>query len=318
MKAAVYEKYGVLEIRDIDPPVVPDDGVLVRVRAAALNALDWYFFSGSYYLTRLFIGLARPKRSITGVDYAGVVESVGSKVTRFKPGDEVFGGVRGSFAELVCVPEDRPARKPPGVTFEQAASLPVAGLTALQGLRDIAKVQAGESVLINGASGGVGSFAIQIAKVLGARVTAVCSTRNVDQARMSGADRVIDYTKEDFTRCGQLHDLIYDVAGSRSWGEYRRVLEPKGRFVLAGGVRTNRWIGPVSPVIKLRMASLFGGPKFSLSMARRSRQDLETLADLVATGRLKPVIERYDFDAAPAALRYLGEGHPRGKIVVSM
>jgi NADPH:quinone reductase-like Zn-dependent oxidoreductase len=318
MKAAVYEKYGVLEIRDIDPPAVPDDGVLVRVRAAALNALDWYFFSGSYYLTRLFIGLARPKRSITGVDYAGVVESVGNRVTRFKPGDEVFGGVRGSFAELVSVPEDRPARKPSGVTFEQAASLPVAGLTALQGLRDIAKLQAGERVLINGASGGVGTFAVQVAKVLGARVTAVCSTRNVDQARRLGADQVIDYTQQDFTRCGQLHDVMYDVAACRSWGECRRVLEPNGRYVMAGGVRTNRWIGPVSPVIKLGVASRFGGPKFSLSLARRNRPDLETLADLVATGKLKPIIEGYDFAAAAEAIRYLGEGHPRGKIVVTL
>jgi NADPH:quinone reductase-like Zn-dependent oxidoreductase len=266
----------------------------------------------------LFLGLIRPSRGIPGVDYSGTVEAVGRSVTRLKPGDEVFGGVPGSLAEYVTVPAERPALKPAGVTFEQAAALPVAGLTALQGLRDTGRLKPGQRVLINGASGGVGSLAVPIARWLGADVTAVCSSRNVEQARSLGADRVIDYTRDDFTRSGERYDLIYDIVGSRSWGEYKRVLDPNGRLVLVGGTRSNRWVGPMGPILKLLLTSLGGRPKLVPMVAKRSPEDLVTLADLVATGNVRPVIEQYPLSQAAEALRYLGEGHARGKIVVTI
>jgi NADPH:quinone reductase-like Zn-dependent oxidoreductase len=318
MKVVVYRKYGspdVLQLEETDRPAESDDGLLVRVRAASINALDWYFLTGTPYLMRLMAGLRKPQRPVLGSDFAGTVEAVGGRVQHFRPGDEVFGGLRGTLAEYICVPEDRAAPKPANLTFEQAAAVPVAGLTALQGLRDQARVQPGQQVLINGASGGVGTFAVQIAKVLGAEVTAVCSTRSVEVARSIGADRVIDYTKEDFTRSQQRYDLIFDIAGSRRWSECRRVLHPEAKLVLAGGPRTNPWIGPLGHLLGVRLAA---GGRATQFLARVNRQDLVALGALLEAGKVTPVIDRrYELTEVRAAFRHLGEGHARGKIVIA-
>ena len=249
MKAILHRVYGppdALELGEIDLPAVTDDGVLVRVRAASVNPVDWHGVTGTPYLVRLQGGLRRPKEQAVGVDFAGTVETVGKDVTQFGAGDEVFGVRGGAFAEYVCIPVDRAVvQKPASVTFEQAAAAPVAAVTALQGLRDRGRIQTGHRVLINGASGGVGTFAVQIAKSFGAEVTGVCSTANVDTARSLGADRVIDYTQEDFTLSEQRYDLLLDIAGNRSWRELRRVLADRARLVVVGGPKTNRWIGPL-------------------------------------------------------------------------
>src|SRR5687767_13710118 len=277
MKAIVHHKYGspdVLELQEVDEPVAADDEVLVRVHAASLNILDWYGISG-LAIGRIGGGLRRPKDPRVGVDFAGVVEGVGANVKLFKPGDEVYGGRGGSFAEYVTIREQRGiAPKPASVTFEQAATVPVAGLTALQGLRDKGQIQPGQKVLINGASGGVGTFAVQIAKALGAEVTGVCSTRNVDLVRSLGADHVIDYTQEDFTRSDQRYDLMLDIAGSRSWPECRRVLNPQAILVIVGGPKTNRLIGPVSHVVKALLAALRSSQKAVFFLAKMNKADL--------------------------------------------
>jgi NADPH:quinone reductase-like Zn-dependent oxidoreductase len=323
MKAVVHDEYGppdVLELKEIEKPAVTEDSVLVRVQAASVNPFDLHMLTGTPYLVRLQAGLRRPKRQLLGVDFAGTVEAVGANVTQFQPGDEVFGGRSGAFAEYVCVREDRAVvPMPANVSFEQAAAVPIAGLTALQGLRDKGQLQAGQKVLINGASGGVGTFAVQIAKSLGAEVTAVCSTRNVDRARSLGADHVIDYTREDFTRTGRRYDLILDIAGGRSWSECTRVLDPDATLVAVGGPKKNRLVGPLSDVLKMRLASLGGSRRLVSFLSDINKEDLLVLNELFEAGTVTPVVERtYALSEAREAFRYLGEGHAQGKIVITV
>ena len=323
MKAIVHDRYGlpdVLEPKEIDIPVPGDDQVLVRVRAAAINPADWYAAAGRPYVARVQMGLRRPKEQRLGADYAGTVEAVGKDVTQFRPGDEVFGGRTGALAEYVCALADRAiVTKPANITFEQAAAVPGAAITALQALRDHGQVQPGQSVLINGASGGVGTFAVQIAKALGADVTGVCSTENVELARSLGADRVVDYTREDFTRSDRRYDLMLDIAGSRSWRECRRVLAPQATFVIVGGSKSNRLLGPLGHVIGIRLASLFSSRKVVFFIAKLKKEDMEVLRELLESGQVTPVVDRrYGFGEVADAYRYLGEGHARGKIVVTM
>jgi NADPH:quinone reductase-like Zn-dependent oxidoreductase len=323
MRAIVHNTYGspdVLELQEIDKPDVADDEVLVRVRAASVNPADWYVVTGTPYVGRPSMGLRKPKSTRTGVDFAGTVEAVGRNVTQFRPGDEVFGGKDGAFAEYVCVREDRAVvPKPANVTFEEAAAVPVAALTALQGLRDKGQLQAGQKVLINGASGGVGTFAVQIAKALGAEVTGVCSTRNVDIVRSLGADHVVDYTQEDFTRSDQRYDLMFDVAGSRSWSECRRVLNPQATLVIVGAPKGNRLMGPLSHIVKVRLASLRGSQKAVFFIAKFNKADMLALRDLLEAGKVTPVIDRrYELSEIADAFRYLGEGHAQGKIVINV
>jgi NADPH:quinone reductase-like Zn-dependent oxidoreductase len=322
MRAMVYDRYGspdVLELREVDKPELTDDGVLVRVQAASVNPVDWHMLTGAPYLVRMEAGLRKPKREGLGVDFAGTVEAVGGSVTEFQPGDEVFGARNGAFAEYVCV-RKAVAHKPANVTFEQAAAVPVAAISALQGLRDKGRIQAGQSVLINGASGGVGTFGIQIAKSFGAEVTAVCSTRNVEIARSIGADHVVDYTQEDFTRSKRRYDLMLDIAGNRSWSDCRRVLGEQAILVVVGGPKTNRWIGPLGQVLRLRLASLAGSRKVAAPfLAKTNKEDMAVLQNLLADGKVTPVIDRrYELSEVPEALSYLGEGHAQGKIVINM
>jgi NADPH:quinone reductase-like Zn-dependent oxidoreductase len=324
MKAIRYCEYGIanVKLQDVEEPVPNDDQVLVKVRAASLNAFDAGVVRDSW-LGRLFFGLRKPRDTRLGQDVAGVVEAVGKNVTQFKPGDEVFGTCRGGLAEYTCTRERALAPKPPTLTFEQAASIPLAGLVALQGLRE-GKIQPSQKVLINGATGGVGTFAVQIAKSLGAEVTAVCSTRNVDLVRSIGADHVIDYTKEDFTKSNQRYDAIFDNVDNHSFSERSRVLTPKGICVLAGiggaGVTSGQAIGRiVSNLFIARARSSFTDQKFPTYRIKTSKEDLMTLGDLVRSGKLKPVIERtYKLSDAQEAMRYLGEGHARGKLVVTV
>jgi NADPH:quinone reductase-like Zn-dependent oxidoreductase len=320
MRAAVRKRYcspDDLEIQEIDKPDLTDDGVLVRVRAASVNRADWYGMTGTPYLARGMTGLLKPKSELFGTDFAGTVEAVGKDVGDFRPGDEVFGGRTGAFAEYVNV-RDAVVPKPANVTFEAAAALPVAALTALQGLRDRAQLQPGQKVLVNGASGGVGTFAVQIAKALGAEVTAVCRTRNVDQARSIGADHVIDYTTEDFTRSDERYDVLFDVAGSRSWRECKRVLNPEATLVMAGAPKGNPVTGPLSHIAAVRLASLRGSRKVVFFIAKFNRPDLKFLGELLEAGTVKSVIERtYELGDIADAMRYMGEGHARGKIVIT-
>jgi NADPH:quinone reductase-like Zn-dependent oxidoreductase len=323
MKAAVRDRFGspdVVELREIDKPVPTDNEVLVRVRAASLNLADWYAVTGRPYVGRAQMGLRKPKSNRLGVDYAGTVEAVGKNVTEFRPGDEVFGGRDGAYAEYVCAREDRSVvPKPPNVTFEQAAAVPIAAITALQGLRDKGQLQPGQKVLINGASGGVGTFAVQIAKALGAEVTAVCSTGNVDAARSLGADHVIDYTREDFTRSGQRYDLMLDIAGSRSWSACKRVLKPQGTLVLVGGPKDNRMFGPLGHVIKLRLGGMLARRKVAFFIAKFNKADMLFLRELLEAGKVTPVIDRrYELSDIADGFRYLGEGHCRSKVVITV
>lgn len=323
MRAIVRSTYGspdVLELEEVEKPDLADDGVLVRVRAASINPADWYGLTGTPYVARAQMGLLKPKSRLVGVDFAGTVEAVGRDVTQFRPGDEVFGGRSGAFADCVCVPEDRAVvLKPANLTFEQAAAVPVAALTALQGLRDKGQLQPGQSVLINGASGGVGTFAVQIAKALGAEVTAVCSTGNVDLVRSIGADYVVDYTREDFTRSDRRYDLLLDVAGSRSWSECRRVLNPHATLVIVGAPKGSRLLGPLSHVVKVRLAALRSSQKAVFFVAKFNPADMVVLRDLLAAGAVTPVIDtRYELSDIADAFRYLGEGHAQGKIVITV
>src|SRR6266852_5235792 len=324
MKAAVYTRYGppdvVVQIKEVEKPVPKDGEVLIEVRAASLNPLDGHLMRAPFPL-RLMTGLRKPKNTRLGVDVAGQVEAVGRNVTQFKPGDEVFGACRAAFAEYVCASESRLVMKPNKVTFEQAASIPVAGLTALQGLRDKGKIQPGQKVLINGASGGVGTFAVQIAKSFGADVTGVCSTRNVGMVRSIGADQVIDYTREDFTKSDQRYDLVLDNVGNHSLLEWRGVLKPKGILVtVGGGGPDDRWIGTFfSRPIKALILSPFVSQKFVMLLAELNKEDLTILSDLMQAGKVKPVIDRrYSFGEVPEALGYLEKGHARGKVVITM
>jgi NADPH:quinone reductase-like Zn-dependent oxidoreductase len=319
MKALVRHRYGgpaVVRVEEIDRPALTDEAVLVRVRASSLNKFDWHTLRGWPRLFRLISrgGTVRPKEPLFGVDFAGVVEEVGKDVEDLAPGDEVFGGSDGAFAEYVSATSL--AKKPANVSFEEAAAVPIAGLTALQGLRDHGQLEAGERVLINGASGGVGTLAVQIAKALGAHVTAVCGTGNLDQARALGADRVLDYTREDFTREDASYDLVLDVAGGHSWYAIRRVLPSDGRFVLIGAHGNRRQLGHLAA---LRLESLRTSRTFAFFVAKFSKPDLETLAGMLENGSLKPVIDRsYDLAEASEALRTFGEGHVKGKLVLTI
>jgi NADPH:quinone reductase-like Zn-dependent oxidoreductase len=322
MKAIVHHKYGsadVLQLEEIDKPSPADDEVLVRVHAASLNILDWYGITG-LGIARVGGGFRGPKDPRVGVDFAGVVEAVGGNVTQFRAGDEVYGGRSGSFAEYVTIREQRGiAPKPAGMTFEQAATIPVAGLTALQGLRDHGQVQAGQNVLINGASGGVGTFAVQIAKAFGAKVTGVCHGRHLDAIRSLGADHVIDYAREDFTRSGRHYDLVLDVMGGRSWRDFRRVLNPNATFVLIGGPKTNRLIGPLAHILKIRLAALRASQRVTFFIANINKEDLLFMNELFEAGKLNPLIDRqYPLSELPQAMRHFAEGHPHGKIVITM
>lgn len=323
MKAVVYDTYGppdVLQLREIEEPEVGDTDVLVRVRAAAANPLDWYAFTGTPLVTRPGLGLKKPKRARLGADLAGVVDRVGKDVTRFKPGDEVFGTAKGSFAELVAVGERGAiVTKPANLSFEAAAAVPVAGLTALQGLRDKGEARAGQQVLINGAAGGVGTFAVQIAKVLDTEVTAVCSTRNVDLARSLGADRVIDYTSQDFTLDSQRYDLVLDIAGSRPWSELKRVLRRDATVVIIGGPKASRMFGPIGHLVGTALASLPSSQKATFFISKEDADDLDTLREMIETSKLHPVVEKtYPLSQVPEAMTYLGTGHVKGKLVITI
>ncbi len=323
MKAIVQGEYGspdVLELKDINTPVVKDDEVLVRVRAASANPADWHFMRGLPYIMRPQAGLGKPKNGVLGRDISGHVEAVGKDVTRFRPGDEVFANVEmGGFAEYTCVSEGLLLLKPANLTFEQAAAVPLAALTALQGLRDAGKLQREQKVLIIGASGGVGTFAVQIAKSFGADVTAVCSTRNLEMVRSLGADHFIDYTREDFTQSGQKYDLILQLAGTRSPSDCRRALSSKGTLVLTSGESGGRWIGPVDRIIKAFLLSPFVSQKLGAFLMKPNRNDLQFLKELIEAGKVMPVVDRtYPLRDVPEAIRYLEEGHARGKVVITV
>lgn len=321
MKAIVYEKYGspnVLELKEIEKPTPNDDEVLIRVIAASANPLDWHRMRGAPALVRLTDGLLKPKNGRLGADIAGQVEAVGKNITRFQPGDAVFGDIfAGGFAEYVCVREDALVSKPANLSFEEAAAVPVVAFTALQGLRDTGKIQQGQKVLINGASGGVGTFAVQIAKSFGTEVTGVCSTRNLDMVRSIGADDVIDYTQEDFTRNGQRYDLIYDAVGNRSVSDYKRALNPQGICVVAGFTTLRRLVG----VILLgAWVSNTGNKKIGLMETAKSiNKDLVFIRELLEAGKVVPVIDRcYPLGETAEAIRHLETGHARGKIIITV
>jgi len=322
MQAFTYERYSLpheLELREVDLPVVEAGDVLVRVHAASVNPFDWHMLTGVPYIARAAIGLRRPRRRRLGVDFAGTVEAVGEDVSDFAPGDEVFGGKTGAFAEYVSLPADGAvAQKPGNVTFGEAAAVPMACVTALQGLRDKGGIRLGHKVLINGASGGVGTFAVQIAKAFGAEVTGVCSPQNVDNARSLGADHVIDYTKEDFTTAGHRYDLILDIAFNRSWAEYGRVLAAEGVLIGVGGPKTNRWVGAMGRRVRVGLAARFGSRKAPFFLADMNKEDLLVLKRLIEDGEVTPFVERqYELADLPEALDYVAQGHARGKIVVT-
>lgn len=322
MRAVVYCDYGapgVLKIEQVEKPVAADDQIVVRVRAAAVNPLDWHYMRGTPYIGRLDMGLRRPKVTRLGVDFAGVVDSVGRNVTRFRRGDEVFGGRTGAFAEYVAVRADGAvAHKPANVGFEQAAAVPIAALTALQALRDQGAVRAGQQVLINGASGGVGTFAVQIAKSMGAEVTGVSSTRNVALVRSIGADHVIDYTREDFTRGTPRYDVIVDNVGNHPLSALRRALKPDGRYVMVGGP-SGRWLDPMPRAASLAVTSRFVRQDLRFFLAELNPKDLAVLAELMQSGKVTSVIDRrFPLADIQAAVRYQETGRARGKVVVTV
>ena len=321
MKAIRKCEYGIVTLRTVEKPTPTDNQVLIKVRAASLNAADGHLLRGTFAM-RPLTGMRKPKDSRFGIDCAGTVEAVGKNVTQFKPGDEVFGSANGAIAEYACAPERALVTKPDNITFQEAGSVAVAGLTALQGLRNQGKIQPGQKVLVNGASGGVGTFAVQIAKAFGAEVTAVCSPRNLEQARSIGADHVIDYTKEDFTRGDQRYDMIFDNVGNHTIAERRRVLTPNGVCVLAGmgsaGKHEGQW-SRLTGNLKAFVVSPFIPQKFKFFIGKLLQTDLTVLRDLMQDGKVKPVIEReYPMSETAEALRYLEEGHARGKIVVTI
>lgn len=322
MKAVVYRCYGppdVLVLEDIEKPTPAGDEVLVRIQAAAVNPLDWHYMRGSPYLMRLSSGLGTPANVSMGADFAGTIEAVGSQVTKFKPGDEVFGARSGAFGEYVTVRDSRAvALKPANVTFEQAAAVPVAAITALQALRDKGQLKQGQRVLINGASGGVGTFAVQIAKSLGAEVTGVCSTRNIELVRSLGADHVFDYKREDYTESGQQYDLIVDMVGNHTVRRNLRVLKPDGTLVLVGGPKGN-WIAPLIRPIGAMILSPFVDQELITLLAQLKQEDLLFLGELMAAGQLTPVIDRrFPLSEVPDAIRYSEAGRTRGKIIIGV
>jgi NADPH:quinone reductase-like Zn-dependent oxidoreductase len=315
----VYHKYGspdVLKLEEVEKPTPQDDEILVKVHAASVNAADWHIMRGKPFLVRLMgFGLLKPKYKILGADIAGRVEAVGRNVKQFQPGDEVFGNIRGGFAEYVCAREDALVLKPATLSFEEAAAVPIAAVTALQGLRDKGHIQKGQKVLIHGAAGGVGTFAVQIAKSFGAEVTAVCSTRNVDMARSIGADQVIDYTQADFTQNGQRYDLILAANGYHSISDYKRALSPRGIYVMTGGSMAQLFqamlLGP--------WISMTGSKKMGNLMAKLNQKDLVCMKELLEAGKVVPVIERrYPLSEVAEALRYVEEGHAKGKVVITV
>lgn len=324
MRAIVYEKYGnpldVLRLGEVVQPEVGEGEVLVKVRAASVNPYDWHWVTGLPYFSRVQFGLSKPKVSGPGADLAGVVESVGENATRFKVGDEVFGGVEScAFAEYVAVPEVAIASKPPGLEFEQAAAVPMAALTALQGLRDKGRIQAGQKVLINGASGGVGSFAVQLAAHFGVEVTGVCSSRNVELVRSLGAEHVIDYTTDDFTRAGASYDLILDMIGNHKPSACRRALTRKGVYVATYGLPERRWLGPLSQLLGMMLMAPFVSQSLVTLIQKPSADDLAFLAELITDGKVTPVIDRtYPLEDVPEAIRYIEEGHARGKVAITV
>ncbi|HND50358.1 MAG TPA: NAD(P)-dependent alcohol dehydrogenase [Anaerolineales bacterium] len=320
MKAVVRHSYGspdVLKLEEVEKPTVTDDGVLVRVYASSVNPAEFYSMYG-LYIMRPQSGWTQPKDPRIGTDFAGVVEAVGSKVIHLKVGDEVYGGRTGAFAEYVSV-VNAVVRKPANISFEEAAAIPTAAVTALQGLRDYGKIKPGDQVLINGAAGGVGTFAVQIAKALGAEVTGVTSTKNVEMIRSIGADHVIDYTKDDFTKNGKQYDILLDIAGSRTWKEYKRVLKPKANFVIVGGQKGNKWIGPLANTLRLKIAAMGSSQQVAFFIANFTREDLNLLREMVEAGKIKPVVEKvYPLGQAVDAMKYLATGHARGKIVLKI
>jgi NADPH:quinone reductase-like Zn-dependent oxidoreductase len=323
MEAIVRDEYGstdVLELRDIDKPEIEDEEVLVRVHAAGVGRDVWHVMTGLPYPIRLAgYGLRAPKNPVIGSDVAGVVEVVGKNVSRFQPGDEVFGIGKGSYAEYARAPEDKLAPKPANLTFEQAAVVAISGLTALQGLRDHGKARPGQEVLVIGASGGVGTFAVQIAKALGAHVTGVCSTVKVDTVRSIGADCVIDYTREDFAEGGQRYDLILDIGGNSPLSRLRRALTPEGTLVIAGGEGGGRWLGGTDRQLRAMMVCPFVGQKLGTFISKENHEDLIILTELVESGKVTPVIDRtYPLSEVPEAIRYLEEGHAQGKVVITV
>lgn len=323
MKAIVYSCYGppeVLKLADVAKPVPEDDQVLVKVRAAAANPLDWHYMRGEPYLMRLSAGLGAPKDPYMGVDYAGIVEAVGKSVTRFKPGDEVFGVRTGAFGEYVVVGEQRNiVPKPANLTFEQAAAVPVAALTALQALRDKGQLQAGQKVLINGASGGVGTFAVQIAKSMGAEVTGVCSARNVEMVGSIGADHVIDYKTQDYTKGEERYDLIVDNIGNHALRAQLGVLKSGGRLVIVGGPSDDPWLGPIAVTLKGMFLSPFVDEPIIFFISQVTPQDLTFLAQLMQAGKMTPVIDRtFKLRETPEAVAYLETGRARGKVIITM
>ena len=324
MRAIIYCDYGppdVLKLADILKPVANDNQVLVRVHACSVNPYDWHFIRGTPYIMRLGVGLRKPKDVRLGIDFAGTVEAAGKNVTQYKPGDEVWGGKPGAFAQYVAVSEKSIARKPANVSFEEAASVPIAGLTALQAIRDRAKARPGQKILINGASGGVGTFAVQVAKSFGAEVTGVCSTRNVELVRSLGADHVIDYKKQDFTTGGQRYDVIIDNVGNQPLMSLRRALVPEGKYVMIGGgwLEDQGVLGPMVRPIKALLLKPFVTQEMGMMMSNPTQNDYAQFAGLLESGKVKPVIDRtYRFEQLPDAIRYIEEGHARGKVVVSV
>jgi len=313
MKAIVYRRYGppdVLELEDVDKPVVAANDVIIRVRAAGVNRGDWHLLTATPWAVRFYSGLFRPKRKILGFDAAGTVEAVGRNVTGFEPGNEVIATSEdaGAFAQYMRVSQDRVVHKPDNVSDEDAAATPASAITALHGLRDKGRIESGQAVLINGASGGVGTFAVQIAKYFGGEVTAVCSAKNLDTVKSIGADHVIDYTKEDFTRKGEHYDLILDLVGNHSLADCRRVLQPQGMYVSAAG-----------PLTRTARIAMTGGKRMVAFVSQPNQKDLSFVTDLLASGKIKPVIDRrHPLNEVSEAMRYIGEGHARGKIVITM
>jgi NADPH:quinone reductase-like Zn-dependent oxidoreductase len=323
LKAITYHRYGapeVLQFQEVDDPVVGDDEVLVRVRAASANPRDWHFMRGLPAFMRLQFGLRGPRHGGLGSDIAGQVEAAGAKVTRFRPGDEVYADVvMGGFAEYVAVAEDKVAPKPANLTFEQAAAVPLAAVTALQGLRDHGRVQPGQQVLVIGAAGGVGTFAVQLAKWLGAEVTGVCGTGKADLVRSLGADHVVDYTREDVTRGDRRYDVVFQLAGTQSPSDLRRALTPRGTLLLSSGESDGRLIGPVDRIIKALLLAPFVRQRLVPFEAKQSSEDLQLITTLIEAGKITPVIDRtYPLSDTPEAIRYLEQGHARGKVVITV
>ena len=323
MKAIVQDTYGstdVLQFRVVDRPEIADDEVLVRVHAAGVDRGVWHLMTGLPYPIRLAgYGVRAPKNGVPGMDVAGQVEAVGKDVTRFQPGDEVFGIGKGAFAEYARAPENKLAPKPANLTFEQAAVVAISGLTALQGLRDHGRVQPGQKVLIIGASGGVGTYAVQLAKAFGAQVTGVCSTTKVDMVRSLGADHVIDYTRDDFADRGQRYDLILDIGGNSSLARLRRVLTPRGKLVIVGGETGGRWLGGTDRQIRALLLSPFVSQKMGTFISRENHEDMLVLKELIEAGKVTPAIDRtYPLTEAPQAIEYLQQGHARGKVLITV